>query len=317
MIFGTVLLLSFIFTLPDGKLHIVFCNVGQGDAVYIRTPSNQDMLIDGGPDDKVLSCLGKNMPFYDRTIDVVLLTHPQKDHLQGLISVVQRYNVKYFVIGVAGNQTQGYQRLAQEIKNKKIPIKNLYTGDKFYLGKVEFDVLWPERKWVAIHTSALVAGDASAGSPMRAAARQSKGEHALGLASGRTRELESGAVLGLSTDTELNSFSYFLHMKYDSFDTLFTGDGDSKIQPQIMKTGELPEIEVLKFPHHGSKTAILPEFLDKIKPSLTIISVGKNSYGHPTKEAIELLNQNAIKIKRTDLDGEVEVVSDGKTWVSD
>src|SRR3972149_6329793 len=99
---GFILLTSYFFSLPDGKLHIIFCDVGQGDAAYIRTPNNQDMLIDGGPDDKVLSCLGRHMPFYDRTIDVVVLTHPQKDHLQGLISVVERYTVKYFVMGVEG-----------------------------------------------------------------------------------------------------------------------------------------------------------------------------------------------------------------------
>lgn len=270
---GGILLFSFFLTLPDGLLHIVFCNVGQGDAAYIRTPNNQDMLIDGGPDNKVLSCLGKYMPFYDRTIDVVLLTHPQKDHLQGLISVVERYTVKHFVIGVVGNETEGYTKLVEAIQKKKVPIKNLYLGDTFSLGSVKFSVLWPERNWVA-----------------------------------------QQAVLGLSTDTGLNSFSYFLHLSYGSFDALFTGDGDSKIQPEIMRQANLSDIEVLKFPHHGSKTGILPEFLDKIHPELAVISVGKNSYGHPSKEALELLKDRSLQVKRTDKDGNVEVESDGKNW---
>src|SRR3989338_10871213 len=96
---GIILLFSYIFSLSDNKLHLIFCDVGQGDAIYIRMPDNSDLLIDGGPNDKVLSCLGKHMPFYDRTIDVVVLSHPQTDHLQGLISVIDRYNVGYFIIG--------------------------------------------------------------------------------------------------------------------------------------------------------------------------------------------------------------------------
>ncbi|MBI3379990.1 hypothetical protein HY029_04500 [Candidatus Gottesmanbacteria bacterium] len=284
---GAVLLFAYIFSIPDGKLHITFCNVGQGDAAYIRTPSNQDMLIDGGPDDKVLTCLGKHMPFYDRTIDIVLLTHPQKDHMQGLISVIQRYNVKYFVIGVEGNETSGYKLLVDEIKKKNVTIKNLYRGDKFSFGKVEFDLLWPDKQWL-VENGAL------------------KGDIA---------DIGSKQILGLQTSRDLNDFSYYVDLKYGSFSTLFTGDGDSKIQPDIIAMNEVPQVTVLKFPHHGSKTGILPEFLDKIKPKLAVISVGKNSYGHPTKEALQLLESRSIELKRTDLSGDVEVVSDGQKWI--
>jgi len=287
ILIGIVLLFTYLFTLPDGKLHIVFCDVGQGDAAYIRTPSNQDMLIDGGPNDRVLTCLGNHMPFYDRTIDVVMLTHPQKDHLQGLISVIERYNVKYFVIGPEGNETEGYNLLVENIKKENIPIRNLYQGDNFSLGDVNFAVLWPERGWVAAHISPTIS-DLS--------------------------YLSDSRVLGLQTETDLNNFSYFMHLQYGSFDALFTGDGDIKIQPEIMKTTQLPDVDVLKFPHHGSKTGILPDFLDLVKPEMSVISVGNNSYGHPTKEAIDLLDSRAIEIKRTDLEGDIELVSDGKSW---
>jgi competence protein ComEC len=286
-VFGAILLFSFLFSFPDGKLHIIFCNVGQGDATYIRTPSNLDMLIDGGPNDQVLSCLGKHMPFYDRTIDVVVLSHPQKDHLQGLLSVLKRYHVKNFIIGAVGNETEGYKKLVEIVKEKKIPVKNLYAGDSFSLGKVEFSVLWPEKEWVVEHTSETIASD-------------------------RTRNLQVGAVLGLSTDTELNDFSYILHLSYGSFDALFPGDGDSHIQDEVMRAAVLPDVEVLKYPHHGSKTAVLPQFLDKIKPEEAVIFVGKNPWGHPTDEALKLLSNRAVKIRRTDREGEIEIISDGK-----
>jgi competence protein ComEC len=80
--------------LPDGRLHVVFLDVGQGDAIFIQTPSGQQVLVDGGPSERVLlSQLGRHMPFWDRTIDAVLLTHPDLDHVTGLVPVLERYRV--------------------------------------------------------------------------------------------------------------------------------------------------------------------------------------------------------------------------------
>lgn len=295
---GFVLLFSFLFTLPDGKLHIYFCDVGQGDGAYIKYPDGEDMLIDGGPNNKVLGCLGRYMPFYDRTIDVVVLTHPQKDHMQGLISVIDRYNVKYFVIGVEGNNTEGYKRLLLGIKNKNIMVKNLYKGDTIGFGEAKMKVMWPTREWVAKNV------------PME----QCSNDTMTQCNNDTIAKSNNGAVLGLATDTELNDFSFYMHLSYGDFDALFTGDGDVRIQPLIESENVLPDVEVLKFPHHGSRTGMMVEFLDKIKPELSIISVGKNSYGHPTKEAIEILRNRDIKILRTDQEGDIEVVTDGKGW---
>src|SRR3989344_8210677 len=108
---GLVLLFSFLGSLPDGTLHIVFCDVGQGDAAYIRFPDGRDMVVDGGPNDRVIACLGRHMPFWDRHIDMVAMTHPQKDHMQGLIAVFERFDVDYFLRSDIGNTTEGYQRL--------------------------------------------------------------------------------------------------------------------------------------------------------------------------------------------------------------
>lgn len=294
---GLILLISFLFSLPDDKLHIVFCDVGQGDAAYIRFPDGEDMLIDGGPNDKVLNCLGNNMPFYDRTIDMVVLTHPQKDHLQGLISVLQRYDVKYFVIGVEGHTSDGYRQLIEGLKKENAIIKTPFKGDEIILGEAKIRVLWPTRQFVA--------ANATMGQCINATMEN---------ATMRCLISSNGDVLGVSTETDLNDFSYYMHLQYGQFDALFTGDGDSTIQDDIMLTGVIPDVEVLKFPHHGSRTGILPEFLDKAGPELAVISVGKNSYGHPTREALEILSERDIKILRTDKDGEVEVVSDGLSW---
>src|SRR3989344_242369 len=92
---GFGLIAGFINQIPDNKLHIVFCDVGQGDVIYIKTPGVSDVLIDGGPGDDVLGCLGRHMPFYDRAIDVVVMTHPQADHMQGLLKVIDRYSIDH------------------------------------------------------------------------------------------------------------------------------------------------------------------------------------------------------------------------------
>jgi len=85
-------------SLPDGKLHVTFLDVGQGDAAFIQTPEGQQVVVDGGPDPRqLLQALGKQMPFWDRTLDVVVLSHAHSDHLTGLVEVLERYRVAVIV----------------------------------------------------------------------------------------------------------------------------------------------------------------------------------------------------------------------------
>jgi len=80
--------------LPDGRLHVAFLDVGQGDAVLITTPRGQQILVDGGPSPAALtSALGRQMPFWDRSLDLLVLTHPDADHMTGLLEVLDRYHV--------------------------------------------------------------------------------------------------------------------------------------------------------------------------------------------------------------------------------
>lgn len=81
----------------DGQLKVYFFDVGQGDAIFIEAPNGNQVLIDGGPDNAVLQKLGETMPFYDKDIDMVILTHSDADHLTGLIEVLERYEVKNIV----------------------------------------------------------------------------------------------------------------------------------------------------------------------------------------------------------------------------
>ncbi|MCL5091128.1 MAG: hypothetical protein M1514_03910 [Patescibacteria group bacterium] len=283
---GVSLVWLSIFSFPDQKLHLIFCNVGQGDAVLITQGFSQ-ILIDGGPNDLVLDCLSRNVPFFDKTIEVVALTHPEADHLTGLISVFKKYQVKTFVSGPEGSDSGTYQALLTVIKkqinnasaSQNLKIINIYTGEKIKVGEIQLQALWPEKQWVAERVSG-------------------KGEK---------WELGSGNVLGAkTTNTHLNQFSLIFLLQAKNYQVLLMGDGDSEIQDDVIKENSLMPIDILKFPHHGSKTGMSEEFLQKIKPKEAIISVGKNSYGHPSAEALDLLKKSRVKIRRTDQEGEIQ-----------
>jgi competence protein ComEC len=80
---------------PDGRLHVAFLDVGQGDAILITTPEGRQILVDGGPNPTQLAwALGRHMPFWDRSLDLIVLTHPDSDHMTGLIPLFKRYQVK-------------------------------------------------------------------------------------------------------------------------------------------------------------------------------------------------------------------------------
>ena len=103
-------------------LKVKFFDVGQGDAELIITPDKKQVLIDGGPDLSILEKLGKSMPFYDRYIDLVILTHPEADHLNGLIEVLKRYQVGAIITSGVVRNTEQYKQWVEIIKEKNISV---------------------------------------------------------------------------------------------------------------------------------------------------------------------------------------------------
>jgi len=120
-----VLVWAAVFSLPDGRLHVTFLDVGQGDAIFIQTPTGRRILIDGGPSPALaLQALGRRLPFYDRRIDLVLLTHPHDDHLRGLLAVVERYGVRQALSGsTSGSASSGVAAQWQQVlQDRGIPL---------------------------------------------------------------------------------------------------------------------------------------------------------------------------------------------------
>lgn len=284
IITGSILLLTFFTSLPDGKLHIYFCNVGQGDAAYIKFPDGRDMVVDGGPDDKVIGCLSRHMPFWDRHIDMVVLSHPQKDHLQGLISVFARYRVDYFLKSDIGSTSEGYLELMKEVADRKVPVKLMTRGERIAVGSSVISVIWPSVDQIShMHASSAMS--------------------------------DMGNVLGSSSDANLNDGSLVFWLRYGTFDVLFPGDADQHVENYY--TGDTiadGKVEVLKVPHHGSKTGMTQGFVEWLRPKSAVISVGKNSYGHPSIEVVNMLLSTGTNVYRTDNGRDIEVISDGVGW---
>jgi competence protein ComEC len=264
-----IILLTFlgllIFGRPDGKLHINFCDVGQGDAIFLRSPQGKDILIDGGPDARVLDCISSMMPFYDRTLELVVLTHPQADHLVGLIEVLKRFKVEKIFTTGATNETAEFEAWQKAKGEEHAESFQAKKGQKIYLEKnLSGEVFWPPELFFV---------------------------------------------------DEINDTSIVLKIDYFDFCLLLTGDAGKSVWFNLSSGGGLSSCFLLKVPHHGSKNGLDEILLSQTLPKVAVISVGQNnSYGHPHKEILDLLEKYNIRILRTDKNGTIEIVSDGKRW---
>ena len=132
----------------SGYLKVVFLDVGQGDSIYIEAPNGKQMLVDGGGDSVVLSRLAQVMPFGDRSIDVVVNTNADQDHLGGLVEVLKKYKVNIAVESGVKKDTVAYKSFEEEIVKNKIDRKLAKRGMQIILDaekNIYFDILFPDR----------------------------------------------------------------------------------------------------------------------------------------------------------------------------
>lgn len=285
-----IVFLNFIGSVFGGKTKLVFCDVGQGDAVYIRTKEKIDILIDAGPDQRVLACLGKYMPFYDRKIEIAILSHPEKDHFGGYLDIVDRYSIGYFIALPLNNNNQSFDLLKRKLREKKINIKNLYAGEKIILSNKKnhqslITFLWPSKQYLAKNITE------------------------------KNFSAQKDILGAFSTNLDLNNFSLVFVFSQGDFDVLATGDASSQVLNSL--GGAIPpkKIEILKIPHHGSKNGLTKEFLQLANPQLCVISVGKkNAYGHPSKEILTMLKALKKNYLRTDEEGDIVIEVGKRGW---
>lgn len=259
-VFPLVLFLS----APD-HLQVSFFDVGQGDSIFIETPEKHQVLIDGGPGySKVLEGLSSAMPFWDKEIDLIILSHPETDHMTGLFSVLENYkidNILWTGIEKEGEKFETWKRM---INDEGANVYYANSGDAVVMNDVILEIISP-------------------------------------------KELLRGKEFDDSNETSIVSKLSYLDSSF-----LFAGDISSKTEKLLFDSNI--DSDVLKIPHHGSKYSTSEEFLSKISPLISVIQVGKNSYGHPTEEVLTRLDNSGIKILRNDTNGNIKIVSDGTNY---
>ena len=244
--------------------------------MLLISPEGKQVIVDGGPGSKILNCLSENMPFWDRSIDMIIPSHAQKDHMEGLLSVLERYDVATIVDTAVSADSSLYKSWSDHIKAEGAKIVKGRAGDRFLLDEsISLNVLWPSFARASEWQANLPKDLNDSSYVMR-----------LDWGDPSTRSARSGLV----------SCAYL------------TGD----IPKEILESVIDRPCDILKVAHHGSKTGTSAQVVEKIKPKIAVIQVGKNNYGHPTEEVLKLLE--GVRVLRNDLAGTVEIDSDGSGY---
>lgn len=245
--------------LGDGHVHAYFLDIGQGDSALLVSPSGKQVLIDGGPDNSAVGQLAKHLPFFDRTIELMVLTHPDLDHIAAFPEILRRYEVKRVLFTGTVKKASRYEEILTLLKEKHIPVfladptKDIDMGDGLVL-----DVLWPNP----------------------------------GLLGKELKKTNDSAIV--------------LRALYKEHSIFFSADIERSAESAILASGAPMNADVLKVPHHGSRTSSSTGMLLAIDPDLGVISAGQNnSYGHPHPDVVERYHHFGIPLRVTKDEGTI------------
>jgi len=231
----------------DNRLHITFCDVGQGDAIFIRTPKGSDILIDGGGDEKVLSCISSRMPFWDRSLDFVVLTHPHYDHYAGLAAVIERYSIKQFASEDVSSNTDSYASFRKLIKKKNIPETILFADDKIKTQDgVEVHILSPTKSYISKTTPTRMIGETSE------------------FASLMSRILYKDITVLLTGNSQLSAFSHIIDLGSADILQVPHHGSASGLDSMILNTIQ-PQVAVISVGKHNRYNHPSPFILNLLK----------------------------------------------------
>lgn len=243
------------------EMQVHFIDVGQGDSILIESPSGKTMLIDGG-----VKGAGQQIVSYLKELgidklDIVVATHPDADHIGGLIPVLDNMTIEQFYDSGKVHTSQTFEEMLTRIDEKNIPYHVPKIGDD-----IEFDK--------DVNVKVLNANDQA---------------------------------------TDNNDASIVLKMTYGNVSFLLTGDAGVALEKEMLQYDV--KATVLKAGHHGSNTSSSEEFIQAVKPEVTILSYGEdNKYGHPHAEIVDRLQAIGSKIYATADLGTITVSTDGVNY---
>jgi competence protein ComEC len=260
-----------------GVLEIVMLDVGQGDAIPIRTPAGRWILVDTGPardgwdagSALILPYLaGRGVP----GLEAVILTHPDLDHLGGLSSVLAGIEVGMVMGGGTAAGKESLIRALETARREEVPWIRAEAGEVISLDGMELSILHPAP--VSLGTG------------------------------------DSGTLPPPLEDA--NDRSVAMLLRFGEFTALLTGDAPVEVEERLLASGSLPGegISLLKLGHHGSRTSTSPRLLDSLHPRLALVSAGRgNRFGHPHPGVLGRLSVRGIPWWSTARDGGVRVVA--------
>jgi len=267
---------------PDGRLHFEFLDVGQGDSALVTMPDGTTLLVDGGgrpnfikpsmgqPDEVDRRSIGEAVVsefLWEKgldTVDYVLPTHADADHIDGLNDVLRNFSVRSALVARTPAADPEYAKFAATLAYTRTHLEVIGAGDRLLFGPVSASVLWPP-------------GSADVNSPSQ------------------------------------NNDSVVLRLQLGERAFLLTGDIEKEAENSLLNTQENLRVDIVKVPHHGSRTSSTEGFVTATRPTLAIISVGpKSMFGHPHKEVLERWLASGAQVWTTGRCGTISVVTDGK-----
>ncbi len=289
ILFAVIVFHPFSSPASDGKLHVDFLDVGQGDSALLTFPNGETMLIDGGGKTSfnkiyVQNEFGDEPELFEpdaqsigesvvsnflwakgfSQIDYILATHADADHIQGLIDVVKNFQIKTAIFGKTPFKDADFAEFYSILHKKEIATIKLLRGDILNIGNVRIEVLYPE---------------------------------------------EEESAQGVSE----NNNSVVLRVIYGGRKFLFTGDVEKETEAKLLEMPELLQADVVKVAHHGSKTSSTQKLIDATTAKIAVIPVGNNSpFGHPHREVTERWQNSGAKILTTGTRGTISISTNGE-----
>ncbi|MCY7377577.1 MAG: ComEC/Rec2 family competence protein [Pyrinomonadaceae bacterium] len=273
----------------DGRLHIDFLDVGQGDSALLTFPNGETLLVDGGgrinfnrfavqseyedepeifaPDAPNIGEMVVSNFLWAKgysQIDYILATHADADHIQGLSDIAENFRVRTAIFARTPLKNAEFAALDKILQKRGIESAIVSRGDVLTFDDVKVEVLYPEK------------------------------------------EANAEAVSN-------NNHSLVLRIDFGMRKFLLTGDIEKEAEKDLLNAPEFLAADVIKVAHHGSRTSSIAEFVNASKARLAIIPVGRKSpFGHPHSEVVERWKTAGAKVLTTGDNGTISVSTDGK-----
>jgi competence protein ComEC len=267
---AVVIVLSAVFPLLRGHgPRVTVVDVGQGDCTLVETAAGRTILIDGGGTRDNRFDIGRSVlaPYlWDRGIrvfDLVVLSHPHPDHMNGLIAVLRNFTVREVWGSGLDTDLPGYADFQEVIRQRSIPFRKVSAGDRARVGEADLFVLHPG-----------------------AAFRQ------------RTRKAYAAE----------NDRSLVVRLELAGKRLLFAGDIHAEGERELQRNVSDLAVDLVKVPHHGSRTSSTGALVAALRPAAAVITVGDgNPYRHPAEEVVERYQEIGATVYRTDRHGAIMV----------